>query len=372
MKTIPVNEPKLDGNESKYLMEAVESGWISSEGPFVSQFEEQCALRHNRKHAIAVSSGTAALHCAVNALDLSPGDEIIVPSFTIISCVTPIIENGCIPVLVDCDPRTFNSTPEQIISAITAKTRAIILVHIYGLPVDADLVLEIAKERGIRVIEDAAEAIGLDYKDRPCGSLGEISVFSFYPNKHITTGEGGMVLTDDEGLAQRCKASRNLCFQESKRFYHERIGWNFRMTNIQAAIGIAQLEKLDGTIARKREIGLKYNELLKECPTLQLPLEQTSYAKNIYWVYPIVLKDCSSFNALESMNALKEVGIGTRPFFYPMHSQPIFNKMGFFQTDSHPNSERIAEQGFYIPSGIGISDEQIHQVANSLLEIIRE
>ena len=372
MKTIPVNEPKLDGNETKYLMEAVESGWISSEGPFVSQFEEQCALRHDRKHAIAVSSGTAALHCAVNALDLSPGDEVIVPTFTIISCVTPIIENGGVPVLVDCDSRTFNSTPEQIISAITAKTKAIILVHIYGLPVDADPILAIAKENGIKVIEDAAEAIGLDYKDRPCGSLGEISIFSFYPNKHITTGEGGMVLTDDEGLAQRCKASCNLCFQESKRFYHERIGWNFRMTNIQAAIGLAQLEKLDGTIARKREIGLKYNLLLKECPTLQLPVEQTSYSKNVYWVYPIVLKDCSPLNALETKNALKEEGIGTRPFFYPMHKQPVFNKMGFFEKDLHPNSERIAERGLYVPSGVGISDEQIHQVASCLLEIVRK
>ena len=371
MKPIPVNEPKLDGNEAKYLSEAIESGWISSEGPFVSQFEEQCALRHDRKHAIAVSSGTAALHCAVNALDLSPEDEVIVPSFTIISCVTPIIENGGIPVLVDCDPRTFNSTPEQIISAITPRTKAIMMVHIYGLPVDADPILAIAKENGIKVIEDAAEAIGLDYKNRPCGSLGDISAFSFYPNKHITTGEGGMVLTDDEGLAQRCKASRNLCFQESKRFYHERIGWNFRMTNIQAAIGLAQLEKLDQTISRKRWIGEKYNELLDGYASLQLPLPETSYAKNVYWVYPIVLKDCCPMTATEAMSGLKEREIGTRPFFYPMHKQPVFNKMGFFEKDFHPNSERIAERGFYIPSGAGISDEQVQQVASSLIEIVQ-
>jgi perosamine synthetase len=371
MKPIPVNLPKLDGNEAKYLSEAIESGWISSEGPFVNQFERQCAKRHGRKHAIAVSSGTAALQCAVNALDLSPGDEVIVPSFTIISCVTPIIENGGIPVLVDCDSRTFNSTPEQIISAITPRTKAIMLVHIYGLPVDVDPILAIAKENGIKVIEDAAEAIGLDYKNRPCGSLGDISAFSFYPNKHITTGEGGMVLTDDDDIADRCKASRNLCFQESKRFYHDRIGWNFRMTNIQAAIGVAQLERLDGTIARKREIGLKYNELLKGCPTLQLPLEQTSYSKNVYWVYPIVLHDSCTMNATEAISRLKEREIGTRPFFYPMHKQPVFNKMGFFEKDFHPNSERIAERGFYIPSGAGISDEQVQQVASSLIEIVQ-
>jgi perosamine synthetase len=371
MKPIPVNETKLDGNESKYLMEAIESGWISSEGPFVSQFEEQCALRHDRKHAIAVSSGTAALHCAVNALDLSPEDEVIVPSFTIISCVTPVIESGATPVLVDCDPKTFNSSPEQIISAITPRTKAIMLVHIYGLPVDADPVLEIARERGIQVIEDAAEAIGLKYKDRPCGSLGNLSTFSFYPNKHITTGEGGMVLTNDDQIDERCRASRNLCFQNSKRFYHERIGWNFRMTNIQAAIGVAQLERLDETIARKREIGAKYSDLLKDCPFLQLPVPETFYAKNVYWVYPVVLHDSCTMNATEVMSRLEQRQIGTRPFFYPMHKQPVFNKLGLFENDSHHNAERIAERGFYIPSGLGISDNEIHRVADTLLEMLK-
>ena len=241
MKSIPVNIPKFDGNEAKYLSEAIESGWISSEGPFVKKFEQQFAERHGRKHAIAVSSGTAALQCAVNALDLSPDDEVIIPSFTIISCVTPVIECGATPVLVDCDPKTFNSSPEQIIAAITSKTRAIMLVHIYGLPVDVDPVIVIARERGIRIIEDAAEAIGLDYKNKPCGSLGDISTFSFYPNKHVTTGEGGMILTDDDRIAELCNELRNLCLKESRRFYNDRIGWNFRMTNIQAAIGLAQL-----------------------------------------------------------------------------------------------------------------------------------
>jgi perosamine synthetase len=211
MKSIPVNVPKFDGNEAKYLVQAIESGWISSEGPFVNQFEQQFAKRHGRKHAIAVSSGTAALQCSVDALDLSPGDEVIIPSFTIISCVIPVIESGATPVLVDCDPETFNSAPEQIISAITPKTKAIMLVHIYGLPVDADPILEIARERGIKIIEDAAEAIGLEYKNRACGSLGDVSTFSFYPNKHITTGEGGMVLTDDDQIAERCQGARNLC-----------------------------------------------------------------------------------------------------------------------------------------------------------------
>ena len=370
MNHIPVNIPKFDGNEAEYLSQAIESGWISSEGPFVNQFEQQCAKRHGRKHAISVSSGTAALKCAVDALDLCPGDEVVIPSFTIISCVTPVIESGATPVLVDCEPETFNSSPEQIISAITPKTKAIMLVHVYGLPVDAEQVLEIARERGIKIIEDSAEAIGLDYKGRPCGSLGDVSTFSFYPNKHITTGEGGMVLTDDDQIAERCLGSRNLCFQESKRFRHERIGWNFRMTNLQAAIGLAQLEKLDQTISRKRWIGKKYHKLLGGCESLQLPLPETSYAKNVYWVFPVVLNDCCPMDAAEAMSKLGEFKIGSRPFFYPMHKQPIFHKMGLFQNQFHGNCERLSERGFYIPAGIGITEEEIQFVANSLLNTV--
>jgi len=371
MNPIPVNIPKFDGNEKKYLNEAIESGWISSEGSFVNKFEKQFALKHGRKHAIAVSSGTAALYCGVDALDLSSGDEVIIPSFTIVSCVNPVIESGATPVLVDCDLQTFNSTPEQIISAITPKTKAIIMVHIYGLPVDADPILKIAKERGIKVIEDAAEVIGLEYKNRLCGSLGDLSTFSFYPNKHITTGEGGMVLTDDDYLAERCKSSRNLCFNESKRFYHNRIGWNFRMTNLQAAIGLAQLENLDISVARKRWTGQLYDELLANCTLLRLPVPKTSYAKNIYWIYPIVLKDCCPLDVKQITDKLKLLKIGTRPFFYPMNKQPVFNKMGLFINDSHGNSEHLAENGFYIPAGLGITEKQINIVANSLIKIVQ-
>ena len=370
MTPVPVNVPKLDGNEAKYLREAIESGWISSEGPFVKKFEQQFAKRHGRKFAISVCNGTAALKCAVDSLDLTYGDEVIVPSFTIISCVTPIIESGATPVLVDCAVETFNSDPEQIISAITPKTKAIMLVHIYGLPVNAGPVLEFARERGIKIIEDAAEAIGQHYYERPCGSLGDISTFSFYPNKHVTTGEGGMILTDDIEIAERCVDARNLCFQTSRRFRHERIGWNFRITNIQAAIGLAQFEKLDQTINKKRWIGRKYNQLLENCPHVQLPLNETEYAKNIYWVYPLVLEDCSSMNAVEVMAKLGSLKIGTRPFFYPMHKQPVFHKMGLFLNQTLENSEELAEKGFYIPAGVGITEKEIDEVSNSLIKIL--
>lgn len=371
MNPIPVNEPLLDGNERYYLNQCIDSGWISSEGPFVKEFESRFAHRHNKKHGIAVSNGTAALQCAVDALDLELGDEVIVPTFTIISCVTPIIQAKAIPILIDCDPKTYNSTPEQIKEAITAKTRAIILVHLYGLPVDADPIIELAKEKGIKVIEDVAEAIGLKYKNRPCGSLSDISTFSFYPNKHVTTGEGGMILTDDDKIAKVCRSLRNICFEEDKRFYHNRIGWNFRMTNLQAAIGLAQLERLDSFIERKHRMGETYTKLLKDCPSIQLPLAETSYAQNIYWVYPIVLKHQSTFNALSVMKLLSQKGIATRPFFYPMHLQPVFRKIGLFLHDSHPNAEHIAECGFYIPSGLAITEDQIGCTVEALIHILK-
>ena len=371
MNPIPVNVPVLNGNEAKYVQQAVETGWISSEGPFVREFEEKFAERHNRKHGIAVCNGTAALQCTIDALNLDPDDEVIVPTFTIIACVNAVIRAGAKPVLVDCDSKTFNSTPEQIEAAITPRTKAIMLVHIYGLPVDCDPILNLAQKYGIKVIEDAAEVIGQNYKDRPCGSIGDMSTVSFYPNKHITTGEGGMILTDDDELASLCRGSRDHCFQAKKRFYHERIGWNFRMTNLQAAIGLAQLEQLDEFILKKREIGALYNEFLKDCSDIELPVEETEYAKNIYWVYGVVLKDEFPEDASSIMSKLGERKIGTRPFFYPMHKQPIFNQMGLFREDSHPNSERLAERGFYVPSGLALTKDEIRSVSEVLIQSLK-
>ena len=371
MKFIPVNQPLLNGNEKRYLNECIDSGWISSEGPFVKEFESKFAKRHGRKHGIAVANGTAALKCAADALELKQGDEVIVPSFTIICCVTAILEAGATPILVDCDPITFNSSPEQIVGAITARTKAIMLVHIYGLPVDADPILKIANDKGIKVIEDVAEVIGLNYKERPCGSLGQISTFSFYPNKHITTGEGGMILTDCDIIADKCRSSRNLCFQKKRRFYHEQIGWNYRMTNLQAAIGLAQLERLDEFIEKKRRIGELYSNFLKDFQNIQIPLSKTNYARNIYWVYGIVLLDKKADNALSMIKKFESVKIETRPFFYPMHLQPVFQKMGMFKNKSLPNSERLANQGLYLPSGVGIKKEEIETVARYLKQFLK-
>ncbi len=356
---IPVNEPLLDGNEKKYLTECIDTGWISSEGPFVHRFEQEFAARMGRKHGVAVCNGTAALDAAVEALGIGPGDEVILPTFTIISCIGQIVRSGATPVLVDSDPVTWNMDVSQIEAKITPRTKAIMVVHIYGLPVDMDPVLDIVQRYGLKLIEDAAEMIGQTYRGRPCGSFGDLSTFSFYPNKHITTGEGGMILTDDDELAEICRSLRNLCFQSGKRFVHERLGWNLRMTNLQAALGLAQLERLDEFVARKREMGASYTELLADVPGLQLPLAQTDYADNIYWVYGLVLDESVSFNAEEAMRRLAKAGIGTRPFFWPMHEQPVLKEMGQFREASFPMAEQLARQGFYLPSGLALTVQQM-------------
>jgi len=370
-KFIPVNEPLLDGNEEKYLLECIRTGWISSEGPFVKQFEEQFATRVGRKYGVAVCNGSVALDTAVAALGLGGGDEVIMPTFTIISCAAAVVRAGAVPVVVDCDPVTWNMDVAQIEARITPHTKAIMVVHIFGLPVDMDPVMAIAHKHELKVIEDAAEMHGQAYNGKPCGSFGNISTFSFYPNKHITTGEGGMIVTNDPALAEKCLSLRNLCFKPEQRFVHDELGWNFRMSNLQAALGVAQLERLDEFVERKRRMGAHYTELLADTPRIQLPQAHSEYADNIYWVYGLVLDDKVPFDAKEAMARLGKLGIGTRPFFWPMHEQPVFHKMGLFAGEQHPVAERIARRGFYIPSGMALTHEQMERSAAALKEILR-
>lgn len=365
---IPVNEPLLNGNEKKYLNECIDSGWISSEGPFVTKFEEQFAQKVDRQFGISVCNGTVALDIAVSALGIGPGDEIIMPTFTIISCALAITRSGAKPVLVDSEIDTWNMNVDQIEDKITPHTKAIMIAHIYGLPVDINPVLELAQKYNLFVIEDAAEVIGQTYINKPCGSFGDISTFSFYPNKHITTGEGGMVVTNNPDIAEKCKSLRNLCFIPEQRFIHEELGWNYRFSNTQAAIGLAQLEKLDESVMRKREIGKKYLNNLKDLDSLQLPRLKTDYSENIFWIFGIILKDNKFENAKKVTDILKTKKIGTRPFFWPMHEQPVFHKMGLFQNESHPIAELLARKGFYIPSGLAITDEQIDIVSDTIIE----
>lgn len=367
---IPVNEPLLDGNERKYIDECLDTGWISSEGPFVNKFETQFAQRVGRRYGVAVANGSVALDAAVAALGLQDGDEVILPTFTIISCAAAIVRAGATPVVVDCDAQTWNMDINQIEGKISPRTKAIMVVHIYGLPVDIKPILELAEKYGLRVIEDAAEMIGQTYRGDACGSFGDISTFSFYPNKHITTGEGGMIVTNSRDLAEKCRSLRNLCFQAEKRFVHEELGWNFRMGNLQAALGLAQLERLDAHITRKRAIGEQYNRMLKQLSGLQTPLVSTDYAENIYWVYGLVLDDFLPYDAATAMQRLVERKIGVRPFFFPMHEQPVFRKMGLFADETYPVAERLARRGFYIPSGLALTDEQIQRTAEAIKNIL--
>lgn len=369
---IPVNTPLLSGNEKKYLNECIETGWISSEGPFVSRFESEFSKAIGCKYSVSVCNGTAALDVAVAALKIGQGDEVIMPTFTIISCASAIYRAGAIPVLVDCDPYTWNMDVEKIEDLITDRTKAIMAVHIYGLPVDMNPIIYLANKYNLKIIEDAAQAIGQTYFGRQCGSIGDISTFSFYPNKHITTGEGGMVSTNDSSLAVRSASLKNLCFVNSRRFVHDELGWNYRMTNLQAALGVAQLEHLSDHLICKRKIGLKYLELLSDIEEIQLPLEKTNYADNLFWIFGILLKDKVAINASEFMVRLAEKGIGTRPFFYPMHRQPVFNNKGMYLNESHPISEKLYERGFYPPSGLSLSDNDVENVVEAIKQVLVE
>jgi len=300
------------------------------------------------------------------------------PSFTIISCALAAIYNDAVPVLVDCDPQTWCMDVQQIKEKITDRTTAIMPVHIYGHPVDMDPVLDLAEKHNLAIIEDAAEVHGAEYLSkrgtpqpvwRRCGSFGSLSCFSFYANKLITTGEGGMILTDDPNLAEKARTLRNLCFQANRRFYHDELGFNFRLTNMQAALGVAQLERIEDIIARKRWMGREYSRQLAGIRGLQLPVEE-QWARSVYWMYGVVLSETSGMDANAFAEALKKRGIETRPFFLGLHEQPVFHKRGLFLRERYPIAERISRQGLYLPSGLALTGEQLNKVCQAVHEVL--
>jgi perosamine synthetase len=366
---IPVNEPLLGAREKELLAECIETGWISSDGPFVGEFEKQFSSYVGTDWGIAVCNGTAALETALYAAGIGEGDEVIMPSFTIISCALAAIRLGARPVLVDVEPETWNMNVEQIESRITSKTRAIMAVHIYGHPVDMDPLLEIARKFGLLVVEDAAEVHGAEYKGRRCGSLGHVSAFSFYANKIITTGEGGMVLTSDKKMAERARSYRNLCFQPQKRFFHTELGYNFRMTNLQAALGVAQMEQIDEFISIKRRLGEYYRGQLSALNGIKAQVEKP-WAKTVYWMYCIELDQSLEINADEMIAELKLRGIGTRPFFIGLHEQPALWKLGLFKEERYPITERISTMGLYLPSGLSLKESQIDEVVSTMRSVL--
>jgi perosamine synthetase len=375
---IPVNEPRFGEKEAEYVSECVRTGWVSSAGNFLTKFEEGWAAYCGRRYGIAVSNGTAALQLAVSCLGLNPGDEIIMPSFTIVSCALAAVYNQLKPVLVDCDPETWCLDAGQIEPKITPRTRVIMPVHIYGHPVDMDPVLNLADKHGLAVVEDAAEAHGAGYladrgtpaeQWRLCGSFGDLSCFSFYANKLVTTGEGGMVLTDNPKLAEQLRSLRNLCFQPERRFYHEQAGFNFRLTNLQAALGFAQIERMPEIAAQKQRMGREYSRRLKDVGGLQLPVEKP-WAHSVYWMYGVVLKPEAKINSEEFAGALAKRGVETRPFFLGMHEQPVFQRMGLFRNEHYPVTENLARRGLYLPSGLALTDKQMEIVVNAVREVL--
>lgn len=368
---ILVNEPKLDGNEKKYVNECLDTGWISSEGPFVTRFEENFSKYIGHDHGIATCNGTASLEVALYAAGVSEGDEVILPSFTIISCVAAILRLGATPVLVDCDPDTWCMDVSQLSDKINSKTKAIMPVHIYGHAVDMDPVMELASKYNLIVIEDSAEVHGAEYKGKKLGSIGHISSFSFYPNKLITTGEGGMVLTSDPVMAERARSYRNLCFQTKERFLHEELGYNFRMTNVQAAIGVAQLERIEKVISFKREMGEYYIRQLNEIEGIKTQVEK-EWAKQVYWMYCIELDPKLGVDAKYMQQKLGEKKIGTRPFFRGMHDQPVFKKMRLFEGEKYPVTDHAFKYGLYLPSGMTLTKGQIDIVVSAVKEIIEK
>ena len=366
---IPVSKPFISKKNIVAINRVLKNGWISSNGPELKKFESEFSKLINRKYSTTVSNGTAALEIAIKALGIKKNDEVLIPNFTIISNALAVLRQGAKPVLLDCNLTNWNININDIEKKITKKTKAIIITHIYSFPNDMDKILKICKKHKILLIEDAAEVLGLSYKDRKCGSFGDISTFSFYANKQITTGEGGMISTDNKRLHAKCNSLKNLCFGKINRFNHEDIGWNYRLTNMQAALGLSQLQDIKKIVKKKMEIGNHYYQGLSLNKNIQILPPTNTYAKNIYWVVGILIKN-RKMKASTLAKKLLAKGIGTRAFFWPMHEQIIFKKMKLFNNTKFPNSSYLARYGLYLPSYFQLKKKNIDKIINTVNKIL--
>lgn len=366
-KRIPVSEPVLSGNEEKYVLECVRSSWISSLGKFIPQFEEGFAKFCGSKCGVAVMNGTAALQLALAALGIKEGDEVIMPDLTFVATANAVRYLGAKPVFVDSEPGSWNIDPEKIAAAVTKRTKAIMPVHIYGHPCDMDPIMQIAKKHSLFVIEDAAEAHGAEYKGKKVGSIGDVGCFSFYGNKIITTGEGGMCLANDGKLAERMRFLRDHAMSPDKRYWHPELGYNMRMTNIQAAIGVAQLEQIGKFLAAKVRNAALYNSLLKNVKGLTLQ-PQMPWTKSVYWMHSVLIDEkkfgCSRD---ELMQRLREKGVDSRPFFYPMHQLPMYSS-GYADKD-FPVATELSRSGINLPSSVKLTEQDIKYVCQAISDI---
>ena len=360
---IPIAEPSLGEEELKNVIEAVKSGWISSKGPFIEEFEQNFSNYCGRKYGVATSNGTVALHLALKALGIAKGDKVIVPDLTFVAVANTVTYCNAKPVFVDSHPDYWCIAPDKIEEKITPKTKAIIPVHLYGHPCDMDAIQGIAEAHNLYVIEDAAEAHGAEYKGKKVGSFGDISCFSFYGNKTMTTGEGGMCLTNNEDLAENMRILRDHGMNSNKRYWYDIIGFNYRMTNLQAAIGVAQLKKLDRFVEKKREIARYYSEELKDLKGKELVTlhPEMPWAKCVYWMYCILVEDKIGMSRDNLMKKLEQKGFDTRPFFYPMHVMPPYKNNEEFTV-----AEGISRKGINLPSGVNLMKENIEEVVSTI------
>ena len=373
-KFIPVNEPVVTSSDAKSVYKTVKSGWISSTGNEIIKFEKKFAKIINKKYATTVSNGTAALEIALKALGIKKNDEVIIPNFTIISNALAVIKLNATPVLVDCNHFNWNMNIEQIKKKITKKTKVIIATHIYNYPLEMDKIIRICKKKNIKIIEDAAEVIGLKYNNKMCGSFGDISTFSFYANKHITTGEGGMILTNDFKIYEKCKSLKNLCFGKNfRRFINSDVGWNYRFTNIQASLGLSQLNRLNSIINKKIFVGKTYYKYLKNNKNIYFPEPKKNNLRNIYWVNGLLILAGAKKNAKKLAEDLKKYKIETRPFFCLMHKQPILKKkISLNKNDKFPYSNILSKYGIYLPSSINLSENKIKYISNIVNKLTNE
>ena len=366
----PVSSPYITKKDINSVTRVLKKGWISSDGPEVKKFEEKFSRFINRKYSVAVSSGTAALEIAIKALNIKKNDEILIPNFTIISNALAVIRQQAKPVLIDCNLKDWNIKIEDIEKNISKKTKAIIITHIYSFPNEMDKILKICKKYRLFVIEDAAEALGISYKNKTCGSFGDISTFSFYANKQVTTGEGGMISMNSFKIYEKCKSLRNLCFGKLNRFNHDDLGWNYRMTNMQAALGLSQLENIKYVVKKKMEIGKYYYKKLCQNTKIQILPPSNAFSKNIYWVVGIVIKK-GKISALNLAEKLARHGIKTRPFFWPMHKQYVFKKMKIFNKNKFPNSSYLSKYGLYLPSYFHLKKKDINYISSVINNILK-
>jgi len=364
---LPVCRPYLGGRELERVTECLRSGWISSSGPCVREFEERFAAYLGVRHAVAVTSGTTALHLACSALGLGPGDEILVPAFTMIAPAFAVCYTGATPVFCDSSPDTWTLDPSRLEERITPRTRAILAVHIYGHPCDMDAIRSIARRRGLAVIEDAAEAVGSEVRGARCGNLGDVGCFSFFANKTVTCGEGGMVVTGSDEIARRCRSLKNMSFRASpmRTFHHEEIGFSYRMSSVSAALGIAQLERVDEYVAMRRRNASRYGALLAGVTGIILPPE-AAWARNSYWMYAILVDGRFGESRDALMERLAVAGIETRPFFVPLHQQPALRGFGGERDAHHPVAEMLGERGLYLPSSTDLTEAETERVCRAI------